>query len=185
MKRIVRKNTFETNSSSTHSLTIINKKFVSDELPRNSSYIYMLEECELPYGEYSFQYGSETGKARFMLNIIANYFDDMLVYASTESYKALQEIDFETFIKYNQFVWFKEVLEEETGTKFEFVKPEREYFPFYTPICTEYYIDEILDINWSDKEKFKERVKEIVFNKDIIIVDSDLEYGNDVNFSYY
>lgn len=183
MKRIVRLNTFETNSSSTHSLTIVNKKFESGELPRNSSYTCMLEGFRFPSGEYSYQYTTELGKAHFMLNIIATHIEDKYMWENVFS-KAYKDINFEEFIKENPFIWFKEILEKETGTEFEFVKPTNaKYFPYYDCICLDDDLDGIIEIDWYNEEKFKERVKQIVFNKDIVIVNSNIEYGSDVDFS--
>lgn len=183
MKKIVRSNTFETNSSSTHSLTIINKKFESGELPISSSYTCTLEGQEFPWGEYSYQYITELGKARFMLNIIATHIEDKYMWKNVLN-KTYEDTNFEEFIKENPFVWFKEVLEEETGTEFEFVKPENaKYFPYYSGICLEDDLDGIIEIDWYNEEKFKERVKQIVFNKNIVIVNSNIEYGSDVDFS--
>ena len=80
------------------------------------------------------------------------------------------------------FACLKEVVEEETGTEIEFIKPTNyNYFPYFEEAYNENgYVKDLLhvEINGTtlNKEKFKARLKEIIFNKEIIIKDYDESY---------
>lgn len=214
MKKIVRKNTFETNSSSSHSL-VIGKRTqpVLEHFPRNSEYIYHLEQQGVADGDEVYvevqRLQSEVDKAKFMLNVIAahmdvaeNLYPDVSYYAvdklkSRSDFKSQRDYwyyldslprnknrTFEVMIKQNPFVWFKELLEEETGTEFKFEAPESEYFPYYSAASTEDdNLDDIAGIDWWNEEKFKARVKEIVFDEEIVILDADMPYGSEVDLT--
>lgn len=194
MKKIIRKNVFETNSSSSHSISIEQRREIElPKLPRNSTEVYLLEEieCANSYekGYTSNKLMSEVGKARFMLNVIASYLDEREDY-DDEDYKELaywidyenniinQSRTFEVLLKQKPFVWFKEVLEEETKTKFEFVEPNDKEFPFYERVWNEGdSIQEIFECDWKDEKSFKEYIKNIIFNDEIYIEDEDYGYG--------
>lgn len=194
MKKIIREKTFETNSSSSHALIIGGRKERSlDTFPRNSEYIYWLydygvtdsDEWELDIAKLY----SEVDKARFMINIIVSHIED-----SEENYP---EVDywldwpnrienpnrtFKTLIKQKPFVWLKELLEKETGTKFEFEEPENDYFPYYR----HFYVDDddvatAASIDFYDEEKFKKRVVDIIFNPEIVITDADIPYSCNIH----
>ena len=216
MKTIIRKNTFETNSSSSHSLVIGRRtQPILEVFPKNSEQVYRLKAMAVAYGDEIYvkmqRLQSEVDKARFMLNIIASHIDSNedlypeVSYYSIPEEGALELKDFtyqrdyfrylsnrlenpnrtfETLIAQKPFVWFKEVLEEETGTKFEFVKPSDNYFPYYDCAhdeCND--LDDIVGINWLDETRFKARMKEIVFDEDIVILDVDVPYGSMVDLT--
>ena len=204
MKRIIRLNTFETNSSSSHSLVIGKRtKPMLEYFPRNCEFIiYNLEEygsawCDDYTPEINRLY-SEVDKARFMLNIIASHIerdDD----CNGNHYPAVSywigdwhddiknpNRTFEALIAQKPFVWLKEVLESHTGTTFKFVEPDSNYFPYYKTVYDDDKgLDEATNIDWFDEEKFKERVSEIIFNEEIIIVDASIPYGCDIDVEDY
>ena len=193
MKKIVRLNTFETNSSSSHSLVITTRtEPVMKYFPKNSDEVFKLTEygvvgrCD--YGVNVETLYCEVDKARFMLNILATHIDDdtdyyeeghypeVTYWADSENNIKNENRTFETFIKQKPFVWLKELLEEKTGTKFEFAKPNSWRFPYYETIYLEEDLDEVVDIDWFDEKLFKERVSKIIFNDDIIIKDIEESY---------
>ena len=202
MKKIIRKNTFETNSSSSHSLVIGKRTEPAlDYFRRNSKYIYHLEEYGRTYcDDYTPDIArlySEVDKARFMLNIIAshieddndcegNHYPEVIYWLDYDNRIENPNRTFETLIKQKPFVWLKEVLESYTGTEFKFVEPDYNYFPYYRGVYDEYRgLDEVADIDFFDEEKFKERVAEIIFNEEIVIVDADIPYSCDIDLEDY
>lgn len=202
MKKIIRANTFETNSSSSHSL-VIGKRTepVLEHFPRNSEYIYHLEDygatwCDEFSPDIARLY-SEVDKARLMLNIIATHIEEdddhdgghyPEVTYWLDYYNDIKNTNrsFEVFIKQKPFVWLKEVLESYTGTEFDFVEPGDTCFPYYDTVYdNNKTVDEATGIDFFDEEKFKERVTEIIFNEDIIIVDADIPYNCDIDLEDY
>lgn len=192
MKKIIREGVFESNSSSSHSISIVNKEQeVAATFPRNSEDCILLQPSEIANGEEHYhvihKLISEVAKAKFILNIIATYIDnnedkysEIVYWIDSEKLIENNNRNFETLMKQKPFVWFKEMLEEETGTKFEFEKPVDDYFPYYLYVrddnCS---LDEIFECNWQDEKSFKDFMRNIVFNDDIIIIDSDEPYYSD------
>lgn len=197
-KKIVRQSTFETNSSSSHSLVISRRiKPKLEQFPRNSKHIYYLEEYGVTWsGECALDVAklhSEVNKARFMLNIIASHIEEDDDYNKGHYPEVAFWLDgdnpnrtFEALIAQKPFVWFKEVLESHTNTEFEFVEPRGDYFPYYERVCDDRKsLDKAIDIDFFDEKKFKERVAQIIFDEEIIIIDADIPYGCDVDFKSY
>ena len=202
MKKIIRLNTFETNSSSSHSL-VIGKRTepVLEQFPRNSEYIYHLEEYGVTWCDECTpdiaRLCSEVDKARFMLNIIASHIEDdddcegghypeVTFWLDYDNEIKNPNRTFETLIKQKPFVWLKEVLESYTGTEFKFVEPDDNYYPCYGRVYDECKaVDEATGIDFFDEEKFKERVTEIIFNEEIVIVDADIPYSCDIDLECY
>lgn len=178
----IRRSVFETNSSSTHSITI--SKYVPPErkmIPRNFEGNYWISEYgEVVGGECEYALNSfldEVDKLRFVVNMIATVYDRSRYYNNNEYKK-----DFETLINDELYVWLKEVIKEETGTEIAFKKPYGEYYPYYETVYSEY--DEIenllaLEMNSGEfnKEKFKNRIREIIFDKDIAVYNENCPYG--------
>lgn len=202
MRKIVRQGTFETNSSSTHSLVIGRRtKSTSEEFPRNSKHIYCLGEYgRTSGGEYTLDIvtlRSEVDKAKFMLNIIASHIEEDDDFEEGHYPEVAFWFDhknkienpnrtFETLIAQKPFVWLKEVLESYTKTKFNFMKPKRNYFPYYEIVYDEYkHIDKATNIDFFDEKKFKERVAQIIFDKDIVIIDADMPQDCNIDLKDY
>ena len=178
----IRRNVFETNSSSTHSITItkpIREK--AKRIPRNYKHLYMVSEIgEVCGGECEYALNSffdEVDKLRFVVNMIATVYDHSRYYNNNEYKK-----DFETLINKELFVWLKEVVREETGTEITFERPYSEYYPYFDTVYSEYdEIEDLLALEMNsgeyDKEKFKNRIKEIIFDKDIAVYNENCPYG--------
>ena len=193
MKKIIRKGVYETNSSSSHALSIGGRKQCRlDIFPRNSEYIYHLEEYGVTDSDEwkldVVKLYSEVDKARFMINIITSHIDESEQYPEVNYWldwpKRIENPNrtFEMLIGQKPFVWLKEVLEKETGTEFEFEKPERDnWFPYYKSFYLDDDIATATGIDFYDEEKFKERVRDIIFNEEIVITDADIPYSCDVD----
>ena len=172
----IRRGVFETNSSSTHSITITKWQKPKEKLiPRNYNSIYIVEEYgDVGGGECEYvlhTHYDEVDKLRYIVNMLATVYDNII---GSENFILLVNRDL--------FVWLKEVVQEETGTRIEFEKPNSKYFPYFeTTYSDEEDIRDLLDLtevgDSFDKEKFKARVREIIFNKDIVIYNENLPYG--------
>lgn len=191
MKKIIRQGAFETNSSSSHSLIIKRKEESSlNTFPRNSDKVFSLSEYGVSNGheEYPdiYKLTSEVSKARFMLNFIATYIEfnleeypDVGYWRDEEQTIKNENRTFSILIQQTPFVWFKELLEEATETKFVFVEPSYGCFPYYDAIYGDEEIAEEFLVDFKDKDKFKNAIKNIVFNEDVVIIDADIPYGHE------
>lgn len=201
-KKIIRQSTFETNSSSSHSLVIGRcAKSTFEQFPRNSKRIYGLGEYGVTNGdEYTVdivKLRSEVDKAKFMINIIASHIEEddddgeghypeVAFWFDHKNKIENPNRTFETLIVQKPFVWLKEVLESYTKTKFIFMKPKGNYFPYYETVYDEYkHIDKVTNIDFFDEKKFKERVSQIIFDKDIVIIDAGMPNNCNIYLKNY
>lgn len=186
--KTIRTNTFETNSSSTHSITISKyQKPREDDIPRNltrdTGKLFSVAEygdCGGGDEEYACDtLRTETEKLSFIINMIASVVEDthydMWDYDKRNE-SGYNEKIFNQMIKTDLFVWLQEAVLEETGTMIDYVKPNNNRFPFYETTYDECVgIEELLQV--SDKEKFKNKIKEIIFDKDVFIDNEVCPYG--------
>lgn len=191
MKRIIRPGTFETNSSSSHSLIIKRQENPTIEtFPRKSNEVFKLSEYGVSNGHEEYadinKLMSEVDKARYMLNVIAahidindDYYPDVNYWIDYEHKIKNENRGFSKLIQQTPFVWFKELLEERTGTKFEFIEPKSNYFPYYDAAYYENAISDEFNIDFEDEHKFKTTVENIVFDENVIIIDADIPYGGE------
>ena len=187
----IRRNVFETNSSSTHSITITKwekpKEFF---IPRNLSTTYEVEE----YGDVDFSdnyylsdvHNGEINKLRFIINMIASVYEFCRWRPEFDSNKRNDKeyvkYSFNKLVNEELFVWLKEVVKEETGTEIEYVQPKNTWYPFFETTYSEgEEIETLLHIEEDgdsyNESKFKQRIKEIIFNNDIIIENENRPYG--------
>ena len=176
MKKQIRRCVFETNSSSTHSLSILSRntrKF--SDIPKNSEVII---DGTYTLGEEIFD---ELGKLNHIVIMLASIVEIKC------DFDELEVNSFETMIELDWFKWLTEAIEEESNTKVIYKHPlnwrgeKVTWIPFYD---TTYDEDETVEYIFTDgnseimtnKEKFKERVKDIVYNKEIIIMDKEDEW---------
>lgn len=187
MKKI-RYGSFETNSSSTHTITISKyQKPREENIPRNLTKITgeMFNIAE--YGDcggddetYACDtIRTEVEKLGFIINMIAsicqNKYEDMWDF-NKRDIKGYNEEIFQKLIKTDLFTWLKESVFEETGTMINYVMPEGYLFPFYETTYDENRgISSILSTE--SKDEFKKKVKEIIFDKDVIIENEVCPYG--------
>lgn len=182
MKQI-RRSVFETNSSSSHSITITKWEPPKEvNIPRNLKKPFLVSEMGQVDDNERAVHDDEVSKLRFIINMIAGAYEELTWSEKTEEYaETFRKLSFEGLIEHDLFVLLKEVVKEETGTTIEFAKPHRDYFPYFEEAYNEdKYVKDLLDVeiegNTLNKEKFKARIKEIIFNKEIIIKDVDESY---------
>lgn len=186
--RVVRRGVFETNSSSTHTITITKWEKPREVLiPRNLETTYKVEQ----YGDVSgsdevydiHKHSNEVDKLRFIINMIATIYDcDDKWDCTRRNDKEYVKQSFNELINRDLFVWLKEVVKENTGTEIEYVQPTYNWHPFFeTPYSEDEEIEYLLHVekcgDTYNKEKFKNRIKEIIFNNEIIIENENCPYG--------
>lgn len=176
MKRQIRRGVFETNSSSTHSVSIYNnEKRKFQDIPKDSEIIL---DDTYAYGTDIFD---ETGKLNYVVTMLASIVERKC------DYDELEIESFEDMINLNWFKWLTEIVKEESNTEIIYKCPtrydgkERTSVPFYSTTYDENdTIEDIFTGDCSDimdnKTKFKERVKDIIYNPSVIIEDKENEY---------
>ena len=204
MKQI-RKGLFETNSSSSHSISIgpIKKKEVNKNIPRNIN-LYEVPEYEVANGHEESTISNtlitEVSKLSFLFNIVATYIGDEYEdgydnYIGTTFSclcgRAVSELDCDDQRKaISQDLiymrWIREMVQEETGTLIKIPIPSKknyDEFPYFYTLWTEEHDDFYEEIKKSiedqDESLFKALCREIVFNPEVIIKDVDEAYGCD------
>lgn len=176
MKKQVRRGVFETNSSSTHSVSIYNKnKLMFSDIPKNSEVI-INNKHNVGTDIYD-----ELGKLNFVVTMLATIVEN-------KHYDEELEINsFEEMINLNWFKWLAEVVKEESNTDVIYECPKtydgsnRSWLPYYDTTWDEYSTIEYIFTNdnpdiMNDETKFKERVKDIIYNKSIIIEDKENDW---------
>lgn len=213
----IRFGTFETNSSSTHTVSIrVNKpKLVKNDIPRNSLDVFKIYDYEVCNGEESESIEnilmSEISKTAFILKVIGHYLEGLFDDLSDDDFKKIyldrcgkESIDINDPIEFKKSMsedliytkWLKDVVYEETGTRIEFELKHVEgsysnkYFP-YTSVpynegkSDDEFYDSLTDsLREENEHLFKSLCREIIFNKDIIIVDKDEAYYSSYKITY-
>lgn len=176
MKRQIRTSVFETNSSSTHSVSIFSRKTRKySDIPKNTEIII----------DGSYEYGTdifdEMGKLNYIVTMLASIVEYKL------DCDELEEMSFNEMVKLNWFEWLAEVIKEESNTDVIYKCPVSwrgtpvNNSPYYDTTYDEdstieyIFTDGDLDI-MNNEEKFKERVKEIIYTESIVIEDKENEY---------
>lgn len=174
MKRQTRRSVFETNSSSTHSISIYNGSRIKySDIPKNSTvvlndtFITPTDICD------------ELGKLNFIVRMLASM---------VECDEELEINSFKQMINFKWFKWLAEVVKEESNTEVIYKCPtyshsgeEITYSPYYDTVYSDYdsikniFTDGNLDIMESET-LFKERVKDIIYNKSISIEDKENDW---------
>lgn len=190
--KLVRNNVFETNSSSTHSISICRyEKPQENNIPRNYKDVYIVSEFGDVGGSdetYACDtHNTEVSKLRFLINMIASVYEDSELYGDWSYERKDDEVYkkeyFRKLITQDLFVWLKEVVFEETGTEIEIEMPSNNWFPYFEQTYTEYdSIENMLDIEEDEngkynKDKFKTRIKDIIFNSKVYIENENCPYG--------
>lgn len=176
MKRQIRVGVFESNSSSTHSVSIYNSsKRVFSDIPRDSEII--LDDSHI-YGTDIFD---ELGKLNYVVTMLAS-----IVEINCEDDEMDMIESFDEMVNLNWFRWLAEVVKEESNTEVVYKCPVRysgknNPFPYYSTTYDEddsiesIFTGYKLDIMY-DETQFKERVKDIIYNPSVIIEDKENEY---------
>lgn len=176
MKRQIRRGVYETNSSSTHSVSIYNnskRKF--QDIPRNSEIV--LDDTY----EYGTDIFDELGKLNYVITMLASIIERRC------DCNELKVESFEDMINLNWFKWLSDVVKEESNTEVIYKCPtfydgrDKSYQPYYDTTYDEYDSIETIfvgdDGDTLDNEvKFKNRVKDIIYNPSVVIEDKENEY---------
>lgn len=201
-----RKSIFETNSSSSHSITIgpEESRIVNNDIPRNLGILFQVPEYKRADGREDSTVRNtlitEVAKLSFLFNIVATYISNLADGMSCSSDKFIStkfsELCERNVLQSDQDIklamsrdliymrWIKDVVFEETGTKIEIPIPEETYFPYFDILYTDSgddFYNEIMNTMKNNNEaKFKSICREIVFNPDILIEDLDRAYCCDI-----
>lgn len=176
MKRQIRRGVFETNSSSTHSVSIYNRgKLQYSDIPRESEIIL---DGSYSYGTDIFD---ELGKLNYVVTMLASIIERKC------DYDEMKIESFDEMVGLNWFKWLAEVVKEESCTDVIYKCPtyydgsNKSYVPYYDTTYDENdSIESIFVGNGSDvmndEKKYKERVRDIIYNREIVIEDKENEY---------
>ena len=176
MKRQIRRGVYETNSSSTHSVSIYNNsKRRFQDIPRNSEVV--LDDTY----KYGIDIFDELGKLNYVVTMLASIIERRC------DYDELKVESFEDMINLNWFKWLSDVVKEESNTEVIYKCPtsydgsDKSYQPYYDTTYDEYDSIETIfvgdDGDTLDNEvKFKNRVKDIIYNPSVVIEDKENEY---------
>lgn len=154
---------------------------------------------------------SEISKTAFILKIIGCYLEDLYEDLDDKDFKKMyldrcgkESININDPVEFKKSMsedliytkWIKDVVYEETGTRIEFELKHVEgsysnrYFPYTSvPYSEGSTDDEFFDsifgsLKEENEHSFKSLCREIIFNKDIIIVDKDEAYCSHYNIKY-
>jgi hypothetical protein len=175
--KTIRHNTYETNSSSTHSITVINKKH--DRVTKARTAPILTDNVLLPanLGQSEAYTTIETGEGGYVLKCRNSYQKAAL----TVHYLN----DIEEYVKYDSGSMTSEQYESFKTTALNFLKESLGLDGIQSPEdCKDYYnysedgTSPIIGVADADDpiEAFKKYVADIVLNDDIIIIDEDIPY---------
>lgn len=154
--RTIRRGVFETNSSSSHSITIDNDNTYSKLRVGD-------EKVSVRFGEFGWGYDrlySANEKLEYVITFL-QYADDVRVDG---------QVNLDKFVNSKYFKWLKELIYDETGATLDVELNDCDYYKFG-------YIDHqsigTVNMFMSDnKQEFKEKMKDLIFsNKYSIIID--------------
>ena len=178
MKRQVRRGVFETNSSSTHSISIYHRgELKYSDIPKDGKIVI---DDTLGYGTDIFD---EVGKLNYVITMIATICE----HKDDDGDLPVSNPSFEEMINLKWFKWVSDVVKQESNTEVVYDYPRyrdgslKTCFPYYETTYDERCsVESILtDGDTSmidDEEKFKKRVKDIIYNRNIVIEDKENEY---------
>lgn len=171
MKRQIRLSVFESNSSSTHSVSIRSNFTIKfQDIPTNSEVIL----------NGTYEYGTDIFDELGKLNYVVTMLASIVEYRVDE--EDLDIKSFEDMISLNWFKWLADVVKEDCNTDVIYKCPtysngrKKLYYPYYNTTsdedCTieDIFTDNNPDI-LDDEMKFKERVRDIIFNPTTVIED--------------
>lgn len=176
MKRQIRVGVFETNSSSTHSVSIYNRgKRIFSDIPKGTEVI--LDDTY----RYETDIFDELGKLNYVVTMLASIVEDR------QYDDELKINSFDEMVSLNWFKWLADVVKEESNTVIIYKCPiyysgkERDCVPYYS---TSYDEDDSIEYIFTDGDsdildneaKFKERVRDIIYNPSVNIEDKENEY---------
>jgi len=164
MLKVIRRKVFETNSSSTHSISIYKWTPTKESsIPLNTKIIIdgtISSQTEIK---------DELGKLNYIVAILASVEENRQDYEKTEA-------TFEEVINSNHFTWLKEVIKEKCNTDVIY-QSDNNCFPYFETTYDESISTEnILECDIDNKLEFKSRIKEIIFEENYVIEDKENDY---------
>lgn len=155
-----RSSIFETNSSSSHSISIKTINPIVNKIPLNAT-IYVDGSCTTQYNT------TEISKLNEIVGLVTSFVDN-----------CEDKIDsFEVMIKHvPQFQWIIDVVKKHTGSTIVYKKCYEDYPWLVETSDDEVPVSLILACNLYDEIEFKKRIEEIIFNPEIIITDLEENY---------
>lgn len=160
--KTIRKSVFETNSSSTHSISIYKWTPTKEShIPKNTK---IKVNGKIPT---QIEIKDEMGKLNYIIAILASIEDH-------RNWK--NEHDFDIVINSNHFIWLKELVKDKCNTEIIYEKTSNYHPYFETTSDDSRSIEDVLDCDIDNEKEFKERVTEIIFDENYIIEDKENEY---------
>lgn len=167
--KTIRRNVFETNSSSTHSISIYKRNPIKKcDIPKDCDFEIVGEIVDDRIED-------ELGKLKYIICLLST------VYQHKYDYEYMKELDFSEMIELNQFRWLKEIIKDKCNSNMTYkLKRSSECFPYYETTYDEHSspieIFENIDCNIEDENSFKSKIAEIIFNEEYVIDDMEEEY---------
>ena len=160
----IRSNMFETNSSSTHSLSIYHKENNNDEenvIPKNSTII--IEDC---YNQYTDEISSPMDKLKALIEYIANYYDEYKYCFNKNRYLYGEEVLF--------FVLLKELIFNEYNS--ELIYESDDYSCYYDNDETDYDFSEFGIVDKNDYDDIYAKFLKFLQDDTIVLKHNVEEY---------
>lgn len=149
----IRRNVFETNSSSTHSVSISFASNKNNRIPQNE----IINVTGKVNGSVIF---NEFDKLQALISLIVEHYSNNHAYKSDKDW----ELHFNKMISSNLFQWVKELVQDHYNTEIKYYNTGN-YFPYMETACDDYYsLSELLECNLNDAESFKKRIATILFD---------------------
>ena len=160
----IRSNMFETNSSSTHSLSIYHKENNNDEenvIPKNSTII--IEDCHNPYTD---EISSPMDKLKALIEYIANYYDEYKYCFNKNRYLYGEEVLF--------FVLLKELIFNEYNS--ELIYESDDYSCYYDNDETDYDFSEFGIVDKNDYDDIYAKFLKFLQDDTVVLKHNIEEY---------
>lgn len=159
----IRSNIFETNSSSTHSLSIYheeNNEFTDNLIPKNS--IIKINNCYNPYDEIS----SPMDKLKALIEYIANYYDEYKYCFNKNRYLYGEEVLF--------FVLLKNLIANEYNS--ELLYESDDYSSYYDNDETDYDFSEFGIVDKNDYDDIYAKFLKFLQDDTVVLKHNIEEY---------
>lgn len=159
----IRSNIFETNSSSTHSLSIYheeNNEFTDNLIPKNS--IIKINNCDNPYDEIK----SPMDKLKALIEYISNYYNEYQYCNNRKRYLYGKEVLF--------FVLLKNLIANEYNS--ELLYESDDYSSYYDNDETDYDFSEFGIVDKNDYDDIYNKFKKFLEDDTIVLKHNVEEY---------
>lgn len=194
----IRRNLFETNSSSTHSISLSRPTpEKTDDIPTNTNiFIKPYDKPACGYDDEEieiFAYRTQMAKLRYLIHVLVSVLheqvpekyltefqdkiDNWQYHPSTEE----KELYAEKFFKLSQFKWLYDMIYEKIGSKLHIEYDIEKSFPFWETVYDDN--DNLLEVfefdndSWNNEDEFKNKMQQLIFDKNIVIYDKNIPYS--------